>query len=70
MSKSAVKLAELREIRAGVQRALVDIWKGARLIRDGVDVTEAHKSHLQDVVADIDEKLAAYDGSSSAEAAE
>jgi hypothetical protein len=63
--EAARKLAELRDIRAGVQRALVDIWKGARLVRDGVDVTEAHRGHLQGVVADIDAEIAAYEDGAS-----
>jgi hypothetical protein len=65
--EAAGKLAELREIRAGVQRALVDMWKGARLVRDGIDVTEAHRGHLQGVVADIDAKIATHEDGAPAE---
>jgi hypothetical protein len=63
MSNPIATLADLRDVRHGVSRALLDMWKGARLIRDGEDITEPHKGRLQELIVDLNGKIAAHESS-------
>jgi hypothetical protein len=55
------KVARLREDRVTCVSALSDLELGGRVIRDGADVTEKRRRHLQGVLQNLDALIVAYE---------
>lgn len=61
MSEHDEQIVELREGRKAALAALNDIHEGARIMVDGVDVTDRRRQKYQDVVRHLDALIAAYE---------
>jgi hypothetical protein len=55
------KIEVLREQRASAVDALDAIYRGATITKDGVDMTERQRRHLQTVLLNLDAVIIAYE---------